>query len=678
MMLSLAFETAKAGFKVTPLRPGTKKPLLPEWQKRPFDLLDVTETWRFDDSHGVGIVTGEGFFVLDVDVKNGQPGAESLARMVAAHGPLPATRLARTPSGGWHYYFATPPGRTVSNANKALQARFGDGLDVRGVGGQVVAPGNVYDGKPYTLECDAPIAMAPDWLLDWLSAAPVKRDDAATVVAEPDNPADVASARAWLEKQPDVIEGGRDNAAYRAACQFLNFGALETCRELLEEWSDKKCHPALTDDDLDRIAGSAKRNMQGPIGRDSFEAVTSCFGTVELAPSAGTDTAAKRTRTPFANRVTPLNLTDERIATLPPRQWIAERRLMRGKVTSLVAPGATGKSLLTLQWAAALALGDGRWTALDVREQCSVLVINNEDETEEMERRLVGASLKFSLPFEKINGRLHLHGSERESFTAVRRDDRKLTDAPDLSEAADYIRRHEIGVVIVDPLVETHEANENDNSEMAKVLAAYKRLAADTGAAILLVHHTRKPPQASGEAFAGNMDAGRGASAVVNAVRVGVTLFGVDAELAKRLGIPERERDQYVRLDYAKANLFLASKDAQIFRKASVKLPNGESVGVLEPVSIGPKAELIELMRLAFAAIRDREASGDPLPTATKGDKGAAYVIAEANGLDKKQVQAAIDELAKFNAIEVSERPDARNRKTNVWVTISGEERIWG
>jgi hypothetical protein len=83
-------------------------------------------------------------------------------------------------------------------------------------------------------------------------------------------------------------------------------------------------------------------------------------------------------------------------------------------------------------------------------------------------------------------------------------------------------------------------------------------------------------------------------------------------------------------------------------------------------------------MRLAFAAIRDREASGDPLPTATKGDKGAAYVIAEANDLDKKQVQAAIDELAKFNAIEVSERPDARNRKTNVWVTISGEERIWG
>lgn len=674
-MRSLAIETSKAGFRVIPLRPGTKKPAIHNWQNAPLDFLDVVETWEWGDDHGVGIVTGRGFFVLDVDVKGGQPGTQSLTKMTAKHGPLPATRTVRTASGGWHYYFETPPGRTVSNANKTLKSLFGDGLDIRGEGGQVVAPGNVYEGKAYTLDCSEPIATAPTWLLECLAEAPVKSENAGMILGETDIPADISRARDWLAKAPETLEGSRDNTAYQMACRFYDFGTSQTvCLELLSEWNETKCLPPLEDSDLERIAASALKSRQEAVGCDSHESLTSCFSAITPVASVRAATAMPQ-RVPFRDRVVTLDLTEDKIAALPPREWIAERRLLRGKVTSLVAPGATGKSLLTLQWAAALALGDGRWTALDVREQCRVLVINNEDETDEMERRLLGATIKFGLPLESINGELHLHGAEKDPFVAVSRlGDKSLSPTSDTTALIEYIIANKIGAVVVDPLVETHEANENDNGEMARVMSTWKRVASTTRAAILLVHHTRKPPQASGESFAGSMDAGRGASAVVNSARIGVTLFNLDAELARKLRVPEDERGHYVRLDDAKANLFRTSHEAQLFRRVSVPLPNGETVGVLEPADLGPSAELRELTSKVLAVIREREAHDDLLPTTDRGDKGAAFIISRETGVDRKQVQAAISELARTGAIKQRERSDNRNRKTNVWVTAADED----
>lgn len=119
----------------------------------------------------VGIPTGEqlGAWVLDVDVHKDEDGNtvngyETLAALEAKHGELPATATAKTAGGGEHRYFNYVAG--VRN-----RGGLGAGLDVRGSGGYVIAPGSMTtDGREYSwLDYDGPglppMADAPEWLL---------------------------------------------------------------------------------------------------------------------------------------------------------------------------------------------------------------------------------------------------------------------------------------------------------------------------------------------------------------------------------------------------------------------------------------------------------------------------------------------------------------------------------
>jgi hypothetical protein len=173
------------------------------------------------------------------------------------------------------------------------------------------------------------------------------------------------------------------------------------------------------------------------------------------------------------------------------------------------------------------------------------------------------------------------------------------------------VKHYKIGVIVFDPLVSIHQADENNNVEMDAVCDVLKKVASETGAAIMVVHHTRKPPQASSDSFAGSADAGRGASAVVNAARVALTAFGMSEKDAGKYGIPAKERGRYVRLDDAKANLFLASSEAQWFRRETVRLPSGEESGALRPVELIDKsgAELSSLLSAAAAMLKHGESA---------------------------------------------------------------------
>jgi hypothetical protein len=116
------------------------------------------------------VATGpdSGVFVLDVD---GKEGRASLAELEAQHGTLPATLTSRTgrEDGGEHRWFAWPVDRDIRNG----QNKLGNGLDLRGVGGYVIVPPSAHrTGRAYEwLAPDAPIADAPEWLLERATAA---------------------------------------------------------------------------------------------------------------------------------------------------------------------------------------------------------------------------------------------------------------------------------------------------------------------------------------------------------------------------------------------------------------------------------------------------------------------------------------------------------------------------
>ena len=127
------------------------------------DVAMVAEWWLRWPGANVGICTGarSGLLVLDVDVEHG--GVAALEALVRERGPLPKTPEAWTGGGGRHYYFLHPG---VSVRNSA--GRLGDGLDVRGDGGDVVAAPSLHvTGRPYRWIRqlgDTRLAEPPPWL----------------------------------------------------------------------------------------------------------------------------------------------------------------------------------------------------------------------------------------------------------------------------------------------------------------------------------------------------------------------------------------------------------------------------------------------------------------------------------------------------------------------------------
>ena len=139
-----AQQYARYGWSVFPLTPGKKHPPLVAWKaletERP--TLDTVTRWfqRWPTAN-IGIATGavSGITVLDVDVKRGKRGNNTLAALVAKHGLLPLTPRQRTWSGGMQILFAYAPG--VRNSSGAI----GHALDIRGEGGYIVVASSVVE-----------------------------------------------------------------------------------------------------------------------------------------------------------------------------------------------------------------------------------------------------------------------------------------------------------------------------------------------------------------------------------------------------------------------------------------------------------------------------------------------------------------------------------------------------
>jgi len=146
---------AKLGFRVIPLRPGKKTPLIDDWpNKATWDEAQIREWWRKWPDANIGILTGryrDGYFiVLDFDPRNGGSWWDELEADI-----LPDTWVVDTPSRGRHFYYRT--------TELWRCEKFPHGLDLRGEGGYVVAPPSVLidDEKEYIGDWDFQIGNMP-------------------------------------------------------------------------------------------------------------------------------------------------------------------------------------------------------------------------------------------------------------------------------------------------------------------------------------------------------------------------------------------------------------------------------------------------------------------------------------------------------------------------------------
>ena len=99
-----AWYAQQLGWRVLPIRPRAKTPLLDHWPERAStDLETIRSWWRQWPDAGAGILTGapSGLAVLDVD---GDVGEDSAHALIKANGAISDTVEALT-GGGHHILF---------------------------------------------------------------------------------------------------------------------------------------------------------------------------------------------------------------------------------------------------------------------------------------------------------------------------------------------------------------------------------------------------------------------------------------------------------------------------------------------------------------------------------------------------------------------------------------------
>lgn len=189
----------------------------------------------------LGIVTGpkSGFFVIEADTAEGHEvdGIGNLRALIEAHGPLPHTIEAESPTGSWHLYFRHPEGTTIKNSASSIAP----GVDVRGDGGMVLAPPSYRADKGGAYRWINPPgffepAECPAWLLKLATQEAQKLSDR----AKASGPTIDLGGSAWADKALReefagllaAPEGQRNAALNRAA---FNLGQIVGAGHLDED-----------------------------------------------------------------------------------------------------------------------------------------------------------------------------------------------------------------------------------------------------------------------------------------------------------------------------------------------------------------------------------------------------------------------------------------------------------
>jgi hypothetical protein len=166
---------AGRGIPVFPCEAGGKRPLTADgFLEATTDEARIRGWWGRWPNANVAIPTGErsGLLVLDVDASEG---TDSVALLELARGQSPKTARAATGGGGMHLYFRCPSPQELMSAGlyarevRNSQGLLGDGLDVRGEGGYVVAPPSSTTRAYRWIDRSAPAGAS--WLLGCLKAA---------------------------------------------------------------------------------------------------------------------------------------------------------------------------------------------------------------------------------------------------------------------------------------------------------------------------------------------------------------------------------------------------------------------------------------------------------------------------------------------------------------------------
>ena len=348
---------------------------------------------------------------------------------------------------------------------------------------------------------------------------------------------------------------------------------------------------------------------------------------------------------------------------LPQREWLYGRELIRKFLTVTVAAGGSGKTLLAIVEALAMASGRNLLGCEPVG-QLRVWLYNGEDPLDEMERRVLAAAKYYGITEDEVQDRLFLDSGRNRPLVVMQQLREGLTiHKPMMGGLAAAIKSRKIDVLIVDPFVSFHQVTENDNVGIDRVAKLWGKLADYTGCAVLLVHHARKT--------FGNevtIDDARGASALMAAARIGRVINPMTREEATKAGLPGPR--SHFRVTNGKSSLSKPADAHTWFEIRSVDLYNGpdgapgDSVGVVTPwawTTAGGSVEPSEILAVHEAM------AGSEWRRSSQAPSWVGIAVAKALGLnlpaDAKKVEATIKTMLAEGHLATSEGLDSKRMK---------------
>ncbi len=358
-------------------------------------------------------------------------------------------------------------------------------------------------------------------------------------------------------------------------------------------------------------------------------------------------------------------------ATIPTRQWLYGRHLIRRFLSCTVAAGGVGKSSLLLADAVAMA-SMIETSGHKPHKPLRVWYFNGEDPREEIERRIAAICLHHGIEADDIGGGLFVD-SGRDTEIIIARQEKAGSSicAPVVDAMIAAITANRIDVVIVDPFVSSHRVSENDNGAIDAVAKTWARIADRTGCAIELVHHVRKTGGAEITA-----EDGRGASALIAAARSVRVLNPMTDDEAARAGVDKRRA--FFRVDNGKANLAPPPDASEWFKLESVSLGNGaggadDKIGVVIPWKWPNAMDGLSIADLR--AVQEKIAGGEWAEN-SQSTNWAGYAVAGVIGVDaadkagRARIKSLLSTWIKNGVLRVERIRSARDGRDRPIITV--------
>mgnify|MGYP000462806025 CR=1 FL=1 len=403
---------------------------------------------------------------------------------------------------------------------------------------------------------------------------------ATTSALYPETETNKATLAAALAAIPASVAQGTDRDKYRAILFGVMSLGWDSGRDISDEWSQTasidydeiEFHKICDSFDSNRTDAITIKTVEFHAREHGWEGQFECDTSVGIGG--------------FRVGVGFLEL----VKRTPEPQWVQEGTLLKGYISLITAPGGVGKS--TLQLCLALSVASGRdLLKLGPVDQGNVIVVNNEDDANVLIHRVHAIMKQHGLMEDDIGGRLHVFsGYGQELAIAHTEANGEVVLTNDGQRLQQQILDDDVQAIFLDPFISLHDAPENDNVAVNKAVRQFKVIAAKTGCAISLIHHTRKMGKDS-EVGAGDAEAGRGASSLKDAARVVLTLAKMSKSTGDSLNLVDY--GNYIRLDTGKSNFSAPDNDARWFQFTGVPTPADNTIGVPISVNLEPLFEAI-------------------------------------------------------------------------------------